>query len=72
MVALSSTVQGNSIVVNDDIRNYDGMDVIITVLDSSYRRKRDVSALENDDFIIPSDRANHVDEYMREMRDDRI
>ena len=68
MVALAGTVQGNTIVVDDDIRNYDGMDVIVTVLDRSYRKKRSIDALENDEFVMPSDRANHVDEYMKEMR----
>ena len=69
MIALSGTVKGNSVILeNDDISNYDGREVIITVLDISKRNK---SPLENDSFVIPSDRANHVDEYMEEMRSDR-
>ena len=69
MVALSGTVKGNSVILeNDDIQNYDGMEVIITVLDVPKRNK---SPLENDSFVIPSDRANNVDEYMEEIRSDR-
>ena len=70
MIALAGKVKGNSVIFeNDDINNYDGRQVIITVLDIP-RKKRDVSLLENDSFVIPSDRANHVDEYMEEMRGD--
>ena len=69
MVALAGTVKGDSVILeNDDIHNYDGREVIITVLDVPKRNK---SALESDNFVIPSDRANHVDEYMEEMRSDR-
>lgn len=69
MVALAGTVKGDSVILeNDDIQNYDGMEVIITVLDVPKRNK---SPLENDSFVIPSDRANNVDEYMEEIRSDR-
>ena len=72
MSVLAGTISNNAVAVENDLSRYNGCRVVITILDTP-RKKRDASLLVNDDFVIPSDRANHVDDYMKEMRDnDRV
>ncbi len=41
MMALAGTIQGNTIIIdNDSITNYDGKDVILTILDHPYKADR--------------------------------
>ena len=41
MLALAGTIQGNTVIIeNDDIINYDGKDVILTILEHPYRQDR--------------------------------
>lgn len=72
LAAVRGIVQGNTVVVNDDIREYDGTEVIVTLLD--YPKKRAEKApVDWDSFAIPSERGKNVDEYMKEMREnDRL
>jgi hypothetical protein len=71
--AVKGIVQGNTVIIkDDDIREYDGTEVIVTLLNSPIK-KVDKSPVDWDSFVIPSERGENVDEYMREMREnDRL
>ena len=60
------------IIKDEDIRDYDGAEVIVTLLEYP-SRKKEKEAIDWDSFVIPSERGKNVDEYMREMREnDRV
>lgn len=41
MLALAGTIQGDTIIIeNDNINNYDGKEVILTILDHPYRKRK--------------------------------
>ena len=69
LAAVRGIVQGNTVVIEDeDIRDYDGTEVIVTLL--NYPQKKAKKApVDWDSFVIPSERGQHVDEYMKEMRE---
>lgn len=72
LAAVKGIVKGNTVIIeNDNIQEYDGMEVIVTMLDQP--NKKDKSPIDWDNFVMPSARAKNVDEYMKEMRNnDRI
>lgn len=72
LAAVKGVVQGNTVVIEDDIREYDGAEVIVTLLD--YPKKNSAKAsVDWDSFTIPSERGKNVDGYMKEMREnDRL
>lgn len=73
LAAVKGVVQGNTVVIEgDDIREYDGTEVVVTLL--NYPKKKEEKApVDWDSFVIPSERGKNVDEYMREMREnDRL
>ncbi|MDE7478112.1 MAG: hypothetical protein K2M91_09215 [Lachnospiraceae bacterium] len=73
LAAVKGIVQGNTVVIeDDDIREYDGAEVIVTLL--NYPQKKATKApVDWDSFAIPSERGKNVDEYMKEMREnDRL
>jgi hypothetical protein len=58
--------------LEDDIREYDGAEVVVTLLNHLDKKAKKAS-VDWDSFVIPSERGENVDEYMREMREnDRI
>jgi hypothetical protein len=66
--AVKGIVQGNTVIIkDDDIREYDGTEVIVTLLNSPIK-KVDKPPVDWDSFVIPSERGENVDEYGREMR----
>lgn len=73
LTAVRGKIQGNTVIVeNEDLRPYEGTEVVITLLEtpSSQIAKK---AIDWDSFSIPSERGKDVDGYMREMRDnDRL
>lgn len=73
LVAVKGIVQGNTVVIkDDDITEYDGAEVIVTVLSYSQKENKK-AAVDWDSFVLPSERGKNVDEYMREMREnDRL
>ena len=73
LAAVKGIVQGNTVVIEDeDIRDYNGTEVIVTLLNSP-QRKAKKAPVDWDSFVIPSERGKHVDEYMKEMREnDRL
>lgn len=73
LAAVKGTIQGNMVIIeNEDMHEYDGTEVIVTVLDYPHSKKKK-EAIDWDSFVIPSERGNNVDEYMKEMREnDRL
>ncbi len=73
LAAVKGIVQGNTVVIeDDDIRDYDGAEVIVTLLNNP-QRKVSKAPVDWDSFVIPSERGKNVDGYMREMREnDRL
>ncbi len=72
LAAVKGRVQGNTVLIDEDIRAYDGTEVIVTLL--SYPQKQSGKVpIDWDSFVIPSERGRNVDEYMKEMREnDRL
>ena len=69
LAAVKGIVQGNTVVIKeDDIREYDGTEVIVTLLEYS-KRKEKKEPVDWDSFAIPSERGKNVDGYMKEMRE---
>lgn len=69
MLAVAGVIKGDSVVLeNDNVRNYDGKNIILTILDGGQSEKKKES-VDWDSFVIPSERGKNVEEYMREMRD---
>lgn len=73
LAAVKGIVRGNTVIIEDeDLRPYDGTEVIVTLLDSTIQKKQK-KVVDWDSFAIPSERGKNVNEYMREMRDnDRL
>lgn len=73
LAAVKGIIQGNTVIINDDdIREYDGAEVIVTLLDYPQKKVKKAS-VDWDSFALPSERGKNVDEYMREMREnDRL
>ena len=73
MAAVKGIIQGNTVIIEDeDIREYEGTEVIVTFLNYPNSKKKK-KKIDWDSFAIPSERGKHVEEYMREMRDnDRL
>lgn len=70
LAAVKGIVQGNTVIIkDDDIREYDGAEVVVTLLNYP-KKKMSKTQVDWDSFVIPSERGKNVDEYMKEMRDD--
>lgn len=72
MLALAGTIQGDTIIIeNDNINNYDGKEVILTILDHPYRKRK--KKIDWDRYGMETERGKCVEEYMEEIRkNDRI
>ncbi len=75
MLAVGGIIQGNTVVIEDeDIRDYEGRDVIVTILDYPYKKQKKKKVdlkkyMGRGEKLFQSD----AQEYIREMRDnDRI
>lgn len=73
LAAVKGVVQGNTVVIkDDDIREYDGAEVVVTLLDYPLMKDKKMS-VDWDSFVMPSERGKDVDAYMKEMREnDRL
>ena len=72
LAAVKGRIQGNTVLIDEDIREYDGAEVIVTLLNSPQKEMRK-AGIDWDSFVIPSERGQNVDEYMKEMREnDRL
>ncbi len=72
LAAVKGRIQGNTVLIDEDIREYDGTEVIVTLLNYP-QKKINKAPIDWDSFVIPSERGENVDEYMKEMREnDRL
>ena len=72
MLALAGRIQGNTVLLeNESIERYDGQQIIVTFLD--YQQNERIKPLDFDSYVTPTERGQHVEEYMEEIRgNDRI
>ncbi|RKI25508.1 hypothetical protein D7V82_22225 [bacterium 1xD8-6] len=72
LAAVKGVIKGNTVVVeNEDLQDYEGVEVVVTLLD--YPREKIKKEVDWDSFVIPSERGQDVDGYMKEMREnDRL
>lgn len=73
LAAVKGIIRGNTVIIEDeDICEYDGAEVVVTLLNHPTVKKKKKS-VDWDSFVIPSERGKNVDGYMKEMRDnDRL
>ncbi len=73
LAAVKGVIQGNIVIIeDDDIREYDGAEVIVTLLNCPQKRIKK-TPVDWDSFVISSERGKNVEEYMKEMREnDRL
>lgn len=69
---LKGIIHGNTDIIEDeDMHEYDGTEVIATFLNVPPGKKQPV--VDWDSYVMPSTRGEHVDEYMKAMREnDRL
>lgn len=72
MLALAGVVQGDSVVLqNDSVRNYDGKEVILTILDGTVKKPR--KKIDWDSYGYATERGKNADKYIEELRsNDRV
>lgn len=73
LAAVKGIIKGNTVIIeNEDLHEYDGAEVVVTVLEYPNKRmEKEFPELEQ--FVIPTERGERADEYVRELRDnDRI
>lgn len=73
MLAVKGIIQGDTVIIPDeDIKAYDGKDVIVTILDFPYGRLGK-EPFDLDQFVMPTERGKNADLYIRELREnDRL
>lgn len=72
MLAIKGVIQGNKVVLEEDVSKYDGRDVIVTILDCP-NEKEDSMHLDLDRFVTSTERGKKADEYIEELRgNDRV
>ncbi len=73
LLAVKGIIQGNTVLIEDeDMQEYDGAEVVVTLLDYPNNRKQK-NTIDLDQFVIPTERGQRADNYVRELRDnDRI
>ncbi|MBQ4058363.1 MAG: hypothetical protein IJD40_05470 [Lachnospiraceae bacterium] len=72
LAAVKGRIQGNTVLIDEDVREYDGTEVIVTLLNYP-QKKINKAPIDWDSFVIPSERGKNVEEYMKEMREnDRL
>ena len=72
LAAVKGIIQGNTVVIEEDMREYEGAEVVVTLL-STPKKKNLKPPIDWDSFALPSERGKDVEGYMREMREnDRV
>lgn len=72
LTAVKGIIRGNTVEMEDDMQEYDGAEVVVTVL-NYHKKAKSKEPIDWDSFVIPSERGKYVDEYIREMREnDRL
>ena len=77
LTSLEGVIKDNHIIIeNEDIQQFDGKHVIITILDAGYRKENEddyLQLLENNSLVISTELGNQADAYIEELRaDERI
>lgn len=68
LAQVKGIVKGNTVIVeDDDILGYEGKEVIVIFPD--YAEKETDKPFDIKQFIIPTERGNYADDYVRELRD---
>ena len=68
LAAVKGIIQGNTVVIEDeDMREYDGAEVIVTLLEYPAAKKKK-TPVDWDSFVIPSERGKHVPQYFEKMK----
>lgn len=72
LAAVKGIIQGNTVIIEgEDIKEYDGAEVVVTLLD--YPKVKKKAPIDWDSLAKPGERGKNVDEYMKEMREnDRL
>ncbi len=71
LAAVKGIVKGNTVVIeNEDLKEYDGSEVIVTFLERPENIKKEI--VDWDSFVMPSERGENIDAYMKEMRENDI
>ncbi|RKI36015.1 hypothetical protein D7V96_26310 [bacterium D16-59] len=73
LAAVKGVIKDNMVIVeNEDLKDYNGIEVVVTLLGHP-RKQGQKKEIDWDGFVIPSERGQNVDGYMKEMREnDRI
>ena len=59
LAAVKGIIQGNTVLLDEDVRAYDGTEVIVTLL--NYPQKKETKApVDWDSFVIPTERGQNV------------
>lgn len=67
---VKGVVRGNTVIIeNANLQDYEGMEVIVTMPGYEKGLKRQKPPVDWESFRMPSERGNHVEEYMKEMRE---
>ena len=70
LAAVKGYYDGTQIVMDENMNLKAGQEVIVTILDMQKKARKEI---DWDSFVIPSERGQNVDGYMKEMREnDRL
>ena len=70
LAAMKGVVKGERIILDEgDLRPYEGRQVVVTFLDPLERKDRPEKKIDFSKYGWPTERGQHVDEYMKEMRE---
>ena len=69
LAAVKGVIEGNTVIVeNEDLQDYEGVEVVVILLDYPNKQKKK-KEVDWDSFVIPSERGQDVDGYMKQMRE---
>ena len=69
LAAVKGVIKGNTVIVeNEDLQDYEGVEVVVILLDYPNKQKKK-KEVDWDSFVIPSERGQDVDGYMKQMRE---
>ncbi len=73
LAAMTGQVMNNSIIVEDDLTDYEGMTLVVTFLDEKKKSSQTKSKIDFSKYGHRTERGQRVDKYMEEIRgNDRI
>lgn len=69
LAAVKWIIKRTTVVVeNENLQDYDGVEVVVTLLGYPSKQKQK-KEIDWDSFVIPSERGQNIDGYMKEMRE---